>query len=124
MTKLLLTRHGHVEGIKPARFRGRAKLALTPAGLAQAAALAERIAGQWKPVAIYTSTLQRCVVTGAKIAAACGVRSSALDGLTDIDYGAWQMRAHDEIKAEAPEAFRLWHAAPHPRRLPRRDALH
>jgi probable phosphoglycerate mutase len=51
VTKLLLTRHGHVEGIKPARFRGRAELALTPTGLAQATALAKRIAGQWKPVA-------------------------------------------------------------------------
>ena len=34
--RLLLTRHGHVDGIKPARFRGRAELELTPTGLAQA----------------------------------------------------------------------------------------
>lgn len=46
MTRLLLTRHGHVEGIEPARFRGRAELELTPTGLAQAEALAERIARQ------------------------------------------------------------------------------
>jgi len=113
VTKLLLTRHGHVEGIKPARFRGRAELALTPTGLAQAAALAKRIAAQWKPVTIYTSGLQRCVVTGAKIGEACGVKSSVLDGLMDLDYGAWQMRTHDEVKAEAPDAFRLWLAASH-----------
>ena len=31
-----------------------------------------RIARQWKPAAIYTSGLQRCVVTGAKIVAATG----------------------------------------------------
>jgi broad specificity phosphatase PhoE len=29
MTKILLTRHGHVEGITPERFRGRQPLALT-----------------------------------------------------------------------------------------------
>jgi broad specificity phosphatase PhoE len=29
MTKILLIRHGHVEGIKPERFRGREPLALT-----------------------------------------------------------------------------------------------
>ena len=123
MTKLLLTRHGHVEGIKPARFRGRAELALTPTGLAQAAALAKRIAGQWKPVAIYTSGLQRCVVTGARIGAACGVTPAVLDGLMDLDYGAWQMRAHDEVKAEAPDAFRLWHSAPQLMRFPGGESL-
>jgi broad specificity phosphatase PhoE len=123
VTKLLLTRHGHVEGIKPARFRGRAELALTSTGLAQAAALAQRIARQWKPVAIYTSGLQRCVVTGARIGEAVGVKAVVLDRLMDLDYGAWQMRTHDEVKAEAPEAFRLWHAAPHLVRFPKGESL-
>jgi broad specificity phosphatase PhoE len=123
VTKLLLTRHGHVEGIKPARFRGRAELALTSTGLAQAAALAQRIARQWKPVAIYTSGLQRCVVTGARIGEAVCVKAVVLDRLMDLDYGAWQMRTHDEVKAEAPEAFRLWHAAPHLVRFPKGESL-
>ena len=123
MTKLLLTRHGHVDGIKPARFRGRAELALTATGLAQATALAQRIARQWKPVAIYTSGLQRCVVTGAKIGEAVGVKAAVLDGLTDIDYGTWQMRTHDEVKAEAPDAYRLWHEAPHLVRFPGGESL-
>ena len=123
MTKLLLTRHGHVDGIKPARFRGRAELALTATGLAQATALAQRIARQWKPVAIYTSGLQRCVVTGAKIGEAVGVKAAVLDDLTDIDYGTWQMRTHDEVKAEAPDAYRLWHEAPHLVRFPGGESL-
>ena len=121
--RLLITRHGHVEGIKPARFRGRAELALTPAGLEQAAALAQRIARQWKPAAIYTSGLRRCVVTGEKIGAAVSVQAVVLDGLMDLDYGAWQMRTHDEVKAEAPEAFRLWHEAPHLVRFPNGESL-
>jgi probable phosphoglycerate mutase len=123
MTKILLTRHGHIEGIKPARFRGRAELALTSVGLAQSAALAARIARQWKPVAIYTSGLKRCVVTGAMTGEACGVAATVLDGLMDLDYGGWQMRTHDEVKAEAPEAFRLWQAAPHLMRFPDGESL-
>jgi len=123
VTRLLLTRHGHVDGIKPPRFRGRAELALTPAGVAQAKALAQRIARQWKPVAIFTSGLQRCVVTGNAIAIATGAPASVADGLMDLDYGAWQMRTHDEIKAEAPEAFRLWHEAPHLMRFPGGESL-
>ena len=53
MPKILLTRHGHVEGISPERFRGQAELALTEKGLSQAAALAERIAAngtQWPSI--------------------------------------------------------------------------
>ena len=123
MTKILLTRHGHVEGIQPERFRGRAELALTKKGVAEAEALAARIARAWKPVVVYTSALQRCVVTGTIIANLCGVKAIPLEGLMDIDYGAWQMRTHDEIKAEAPEAYRLWRTAPQRVRFPDGESL-
>lgn len=123
MTRILLTRHGHVDGIKPARFRGRAELPLTERGLAQADALARRIARNWTPVAVYTSSLQRCVVTGGRIAVACGVTAQVRKGLGDIDYGSWQMRTHDEVRAEAPEAYQRWHAAPQLTRFPGGESL-
>jgi broad specificity phosphatase PhoE len=123
MTKILLTRHGHVEGIRPARFRGRAELALTDRGLAQADLLAKRITANWKPVAVFTSQLQRCVVTGAKIAAACGIKGEVREGLHDIDYGTWQMRTHDEVSAESPDAYRQWHSAPQLMRFPKGESL-
>ena len=123
MTKILLTRHGHVDGIKPARFRGRAELPLTDRGLAQADALARRIARGWKPVAVYASPLQRCVITGGKIAAACGIKAEARAGLADIDYGKWQMRTHDEIRAEAPDAWLQWQSAPQLTRFPGGESL-
>lgn len=123
MTRILLTRHGHVEGIHPARFRGRAELALTAEGLAQADALARRIARQWKPVAVYTSPLQRCVVTGGRIAAACGIAASVDEGMGDIDYGQWQMRTHAEVEKESPQAWHLWRQAPHLVRFPGGESL-
>ena len=123
MTKILLTRHGHVEGIVPERFRGRAELALTKKGVAEAEALAARIARAWKPAVVYTSALQRCVVTGTIIANLCGAKAIPLEGLMDIDYGAWQMRTHDEIKAEAPKAYRLWRATPQRMRFPDGESL-
>ena len=123
MTKILLTRHGHVEGIKPARFRGKAELPLTEQGLAQADALAARIAAHWKPVAVYTSPLQRCVITGTKIAEACGVLASVDPGMGDIDYGRWQMRNHEEIEKEQPMAWHLWRRAPHLVRFPGGESL-
>jgi len=123
MTRILLTRHGHVDGIHPARFRGRADLPLTDRGLAQAEALAARIHARWKPVAVYTSSLQRCVVTGARVAQVCGISSSVHEGMGDIDYGAWQMRTHDEVGKEAPDAYRLWRRAPHLMRFPGGESL-
>lgn len=123
MTKILLTRHGHVEGIKPARFRGRTELPLTDEGLAQADALARRIAARWKPAAVYTSALQRCVVTGGKIAAACGVGAETRKGLGDIHYGSWQMRTHDEVSREVPVAYELWQSAPQFTRFPGGESL-
>src|SRR3984893_12026640 len=50
MTKIILVRHGHVEGISPERFRGRADLALTPEGLRQAEASARRIGRAGRPL--------------------------------------------------------------------------
>lgn len=123
MTKILLARHGHVEGIRPERFRGRAELALSDQGLAQADALARRVAGAWKPVAVYTSPMQRCAVTGGKIAAACGIIAELRKGLADIDYGAWQMRSHEEVRAEAPEAYQQWRSSPQFTRFPGGESL-
>src|SRR5258707_6451989 len=123
MTKILLTRHGHVEGILPESLRGRAELALTKKGVAEPEALRARIARAWKPAVVYTSALQRCVVTGTIIANLCGAKAIPLEGLMDIDYGAWQMRTHDEIKAEAPKAYRLWRATPQRMRFPHGETL-
>jgi phosphoserine phosphatase len=112
MTKILLTRHGHVEGIKPERFRGREPLELTALGRQQAAAVAARIAGSFQPCKIYTSPMGRCVATGAAIAAACGVTAAICEDLNDIDYGAWQFKTFAEAKALDTELFAAWFATP------------
>ena len=105
MPTILLIRHGHVEGIKPERFRGRADLVLTETGQRQAEMLARRIASQWAPGSIYTSPLQRCTATGAAVAEACGVASEPLSGLNDLDYGAWQSWTYDDARAKDPDLF-------------------
>ena len=123
MTKILLTRHGHVEGIKPARFRGREPLDLTARGRAEAEAVARRIAGAWRPSAIYTSPMGRCVATGAAIAKACGIAAKTCDDLNDIDYGAWQFKTFVDAKAQDPELFATWFATPQLVRFPNGEAL-
>ncbi|HEX4040131.1 MAG TPA: histidine phosphatase family protein [Xanthobacteraceae bacterium] len=123
MTKILLTRHGHVEGITPERFRGREPLKLTARGRAEAAALAQRIAGTWRPRCIYSSPLGRCVETATAIAKACGITVQSCDDLNDIDYGAWQFKTFADAEAQDPLLFAAWFATPHLVRLPNGETL-
>ena len=62
MTKIILARHGHVEGITPERFRGRLDLPLTALGRRQIAATSRRINAAWRIAAIYTSPDRKSVV--------------------------------------------------------------
>lgn len=123
MTKILLIRHGHVEGISPARFRGRSDLPLTARGAAEARAVADRIASQWQPIKVYTSPMRRCIETGGAIAKACGIEAGTMDQLNDIDYGAWQSRTYEEMKAAEPALFAAWFTTPQLVRFPGGDSL-
>jgi phosphoserine phosphatase len=124
MTKILLTRHGHVEGIEPERFRGREPLELTARGRREARAVAERIGRGWRPRRIYTSPMGRCVATAAAIGEACGgIAAEPCDDLNDIDYGAWQFKTLDSAKADDPSLFAAWFATPQLVRFPNGESL-
>jgi len=123
MTKILLTRHGHVEGIMPERFRGREPLELTPLGRRQATAIAQRIAGAFRPQAIYTSPLGRCVETATVIAKGCGIEFLTCDELNDIDYGTWQFKTYAQARELDPALFAAWFVTPQLIRFPNGDAL-
>lgn len=123
MTRLLLVRHGHVEGIEPESFRGRADIPLTALGRRQARAAARRIAAHWRVGAVYTSPLQRCVHTADAIASACAAPSAVLAALSDIDYGDWQGKAVAEVRAALPELVQRWHSAPQLMRFPGGESL-
>lgn len=112
MTILLLVRHGHVEGISPERFRGRADLALTPQGRRQADVTARRIAETWRPAAVYSSPMGRCLATGSAIGAPFGLSPITHAGLNDIDYGKWQGLAPDEARQNWAEEVDIWYSHP------------
>jgi broad specificity phosphatase PhoE len=123
MTKLILVRHGHIEGIEPERFRGREDVPLTATGIREAYATARYIASRWRPAIAYTSPLERCVQTGAEIAKACAIELSVLEELNDLDYGALQWRLRSEVRAERPELYERWLAAPQLVRFPGGESL-
>jgi len=123
MTKILLTRHGFVDGIDPPRFRGRAELPLTQLGKSQARALGERIAESWKPVVVYTSPLSRCVETGRAVADAVAVKVEIVHDLIDLDYGSWQWRTYEDARINDPVTFTAWMSTPHLVRFPAGESL-
>ena len=123
MTKLLLIRHGHVEGIYPERFRGHADLPLTKRGVAEALAVAKRVAAAWRPVKIYSSPMRRCFDTGSAIGHACHVDVEIMDDLVDINYGDWQSKTYEEIRETNPHLFSAWFETPHLVRFPSGESL-
>lgn len=123
MTKIILTRHGHVEGIDPPRFRGRTELPLTPLGQAQAKAVAARIAARWAPVRIYTSPLSRCADTARAVSGTCGVPVETIAELTDLDYGEFHWRTYEDARANAPTLFATWMSQPQLARFPGGESL-
>ena len=112
MTQMILIRHGHVAGIAPARFRGRADLRLTDLGLSQARAASERVRSSWAVAAVYTSPMSRCLHTARIIAEPFDLAPQAIDALNDIDYGQWQGLTPDEARARWPEEVELWYRRP------------
>ncbi|HWE46519.1 MAG TPA: histidine phosphatase family protein [Caulobacteraceae bacterium] len=122
-TRVLLIRHGDVEGLVPARFRGRRDVPLSALGDKHVKACARRVARTWKVAAIYASPLQRCLKTAARISRATGVEARPLQGLLDIDYGDWTWRTHEEMVRDQPELWRIWRETPDEMRFPGGESL-
>jgi phosphoserine phosphatase len=123
MTKIILVRHGHVEGISPERFRGRTDLMLTAEGRQQAEAAARRIRASFRPAAIYTSPLSRCRATAEAIGKPLGLTPTPLDGLIDIDYGEWQGLTPEQARGRWPDLLDTWYRAPHWAAIPGGETL-
>jgi probable phosphoglycerate mutase len=108
-TTVLLVRHGNTATtgiVLPGRAPG---LHLSERGIAQAEAVAARIAElSRKPVALYVSPLERARETAAPIATALGLRPHVERGLFECDFGSWTGKRLS-LLAKKPE----WRAVQH-----------
>jgi len=123
MTRIILLRHGEVEGIVPPRFRGRRDLDLSELGRRQAQAAARYVAQAWAPSVIYSSPLRRCRQTAEPLAHTSGVEVAILEDLNDLDFGDWHWLTHDEARARAPLLFERWLRQPQLVRFPGGESL-
>ena len=126
MIRIILVRHGqtawNVGADGGERFRGRTDMPLNDTGVAQALALAKRLA-QEPITAVYSSPLQRAYKTAELIAQPHQLPVEVLEGLSSMDYGDWQGRPIAEVAETSPELYRLWREEPHKFRFPNGEGL-
>jgi ribonuclease H / adenosylcobalamin/alpha-ribazole phosphatase len=107
-TTTLLLRHGQTEMSVKRRFAGRGDIALTSAGLEQAAAAAARLAGRGDIDAVVTSPLVRALRTAEVVAEAAGVPLVVDPDLVETDFGDWEGLTFAEVLARWPDEMRAW----------------
>jgi probable phosphoglycerate mutase len=98
--RILLVRHGINDYVAAHRLAGRTPdVHLNDEGIAQAAALAERLAAL--PIAaMYSSPLERACETAAPAAARLGLVVRVLEGVKETDCGAWTGQLLDELSKD------------------------
>ena len=122
-TRIVLVRHGHVEGIAPPRFRGQTDLPLTVRGTRQAERTRDLVACLPRPAAAYASPLLRCMMTAEIIAQPLSLAVASIPSFLDIDYGEWQGRSYQEVEQADPERFACWFNSPHLAIIPGGETL-
>jgi len=80
-------------------------------GAAQAQKIANRLASH-KIAAVYASPLPRAVQTAAPLAASHELQIVETADLLDIDYGAWEGMAREDIRAKYPTLYDSWTKTP------------
>lgn len=112
-TSLLLLRHGETELSVERRFSGRGDAELTPAGLAQASAAAERLSREpYRLDVIVTSPLTRARQTAQAVAARTGLDVEVCEDLREADFGAWEGHTFTEVQRRWPAELAAWLADP------------
>jgi len=117
-TRLLLVRHGQTAYNAEVRFMGQLDIPMDEIGRVQALAVARRLSVE-RPAAIYCSGLSRAYDTALAIRSANPVHPEIrIDGrLTEGDFGEWQGKTYDSLKAHDSERLAQWesdrqHVAP------------
>lgn len=106
--KLTLVRHGQTDWNTCKRVQGRTDTSLNERGVLQAKAAAEYL-GNKGIGAVYCAPLTRARHTAQAIAARAGIENiRVLDGLTEINFGAWEGKTDRELIAEFPGHWGDW----------------
>lgn len=108
-TRLLLVRHGATAHTASGRYSGQGDVPLSPAGEAQAAAVARRVAALVAdPAAVVSSPLRRARATADAVAARYGIPVTVDSDLAECDFGAFEGLTFGEVSARFPTELQAW----------------
>jgi 2,3-bisphosphoglycerate-dependent phosphoglycerate mutase len=112
MTELLFIRHGETDWNRQQRFQGQIDVPLNDIGLAQAARLGARLAGDPHDVLV-SSDLQRARATAAPLAEAWGLEPALVPGLREQSFGVLEGLDAPTIQQRHADLWARWleHAA-------------
>ncbi|MDQ6875404.1 MAG: bifunctional RNase H/acid phosphatase [Actinomycetota bacterium] len=110
-TTTLLLRHGQTPLSVEKRFSGRGDAALTPAGQAQARALAARVAELPRVDAVVSSPLRRARQTAQVVADALHLPVVEEEGLAETDFGTWDGYTMADVRSQWPDELDAWLAS-------------
>ena len=95
-TRIVLIRHGDTTASHDNRFTGANDVPLSTEGRVHASELATRLS-RYPVDAVYASSLRRAQETAGYIAQVHGLSVTPVDGLREMDHGAWNGMTRDEI---------------------------
>ncbi len=107
MSKLFLVRHGETELNSAERYWGRSDVKLSVAGIEQAERLRDRLAVE-KIDAVYSSNLERALITAEIIASRHRLAVITCAELREVDFGQLEGLNFSEISQLYPEVAKLW----------------
>jgi probable phosphoglycerate mutase len=102
--RFIVVRHGETQWNVAGRIQGQGNSPLTEHGLAQAEAIAERLARERFDV-LLASDLGRAMQTAARIAARCGLAIVPDSRLRERSFGAGEGLSYAEIDRQYPDVF-------------------
>lgn len=107
LTRLYLIRHGEVEKAYHRVFGGRIDMDLSPLGHEQVAALATFLKAS-PPDVLYASPMRRVQQTLAPLAQQTGLSPILMEGLREVDFGAWTGLSWDEVQQKHGVSAYTW----------------
>ncbi len=120
---VLLARHGETDdNIAPIRIQGRRDTPLNDRGRAQAAQLAERVAGEGVR-SLWCSQLQRARETAEIVGGRIGLEPQVDERLAEGDRGRLEGRLWEEVARSEPNIYAAWRAAGDQFRFPEGESL-
>ncbi len=105
--RVLLVRHTETDLAYAGRCIGQTDIPLSETGTSDVLGVVEQLKA-FAPELVAGSDLTRCALLAPVLAADCRVPCQLHAGLREVDFGAWEGRSWDEVRAEDPVFFESW----------------